>query len=781
MNRIAYRSVLLAGIAGTALLAQPAFAQDSVQEVIEETDAAEAMAQQDGEIVVTARRRVERLQDVPISLTAYSGDQLEREGAIDITDIADTTPNVTLEVSRGTNSTLTAFIRGVGQQDPVAGFEQGVGIYLDDVYLNRPQGAVLDIYDVERIEVLRGPQGTLYGRNTIGGAVKYVTRRLPTDTSFSAKGVVGTYGQTDLVAKASTPLGDLVRVGVGAARLHRNGFGENLTTGQENYDKDIFAVRASLEAGGGVDEPFFRLSGDYTEDNSNPRGGHRLIPGLASGAPVLDNVFDTRGGLVDPEQQVTAKGVSAYLEWPLGEMLTFKSISAWRADDSATPIDFDTLPAVDLDVPALYANEQFSQEFQLGFSSSRLNGVLGAYFLDADAETVFDVRLFTLFNGLTALTQGEVETNSWALFGDFTYDLTDRISVSLGGRYTNDQRNSRVFRETYLGGGSPIFGGAGIVFATTSDFEGSRTDKDFTPRASISFKPNDDHHLYASYAEGFKGGGFDPRGQTTATPDFNNDGSVTPDEVYDFLAFDPETVKSYEIGWKGSLGDRVNASLALFNADYEDVQIPGSVGVTDVNGNQNFIGITTNAAKARIRGLEFEGVARLLGTASPSRLDFGWSLGLLDAEYLRYIDNRGIDVSDSRKVQNTPEVTASGSLTYGTPMGGGYLTANTTVSYRGDSQQFELASPLDQEGFALVDAGLTWELPGDHWTIGAYAKNLFDKEYIVAGYNFLAQDPDSGELVMVGGRPVPTLGTEGTLTAYYGNPRQLFLSVGYRF
>ena len=125
---------------------------------------------------------------MPIAVTAYSGAQLEREGAIDITDIGDTTPNVTLEASRGTNSTLTAFIRGIGQQDPVAGFEQGVGIYLDDVYLNRPQGAVLDIYDVERIEILRGPQGTLYGRNTIGGAVKYVTRRLSDDPELSLRG-----------------------------------------------------------------------------------------------------------------------------------------------------------------------------------------------------------------------------------------------------------------------------------------------------------------------------------------------------------------------------------------------------------------------------------------------------------------------------------------------------------------------------------------------------------------------------------------------------------------
>jgi iron complex outermembrane recepter protein len=158
---------------------------------------------------VTARRRTELLLDVPIAVTAYSGEQLERQGAIDLTDIGDTTPNVTLETSRGTNTTLTAFIRGVGQQDPVAGFEQGVGLYLDDVYLNRPQGAVLDIYEVERIEVLRGPQGTLYGRNTIGGAIKYVTRRLADDPRLSVRANFGMYRQADVIVTGSTPLGSV--------------------------------------------------------------------------------------------------------------------------------------------------------------------------------------------------------------------------------------------------------------------------------------------------------------------------------------------------------------------------------------------------------------------------------------------------------------------------------------------------------------------------------------------------------------------------------------------
>ena len=173
----ALRAGLLAGTGFAAFIAAPAMAQDaSAEDAMPYSE--EASADPDLNLItVTARRREERLIDVPISVTSFSGEQLEQRGAVDITDIGNYTPNVTLEASRATNSTLSAFIRGIGQQDPVSGFEQGVGIYLDDVYLNRPQAAVLEIYDVERIEVLRGPQGTLYGRNTIGGAVKYVSRR----------------------------------------------------------------------------------------------------------------------------------------------------------------------------------------------------------------------------------------------------------------------------------------------------------------------------------------------------------------------------------------------------------------------------------------------------------------------------------------------------------------------------------------------------------------------------------------------------------------------------
>jgi iron complex outermembrane receptor protein len=795
------RALLLAGATISAVLPQAAFAQEQVPApVVDAAQADEPLAgeapEESGDIVVTARRRAEALQDVPIAVTAYSGAQLEREGAIDITDVGDTTPNVTLEVSRGTNSTLTAFIRGIGQQDPVAGFEQGVGIYLDDVYLNRPQGTVLDIYDVERIEILRGPQGTLYGRNTIGGAVKYVTRRLSDQPEVNLRGTVGTYGQLDAVASLSYPVADIFRVGVAGARLTRDGFGSNFTTDKENYNKDVIAGRISAEIGRD-DSAMLRLSGDYTKDNSDARGGHRLIAGLLTGAPVLDNKFNTRGGLDDPDQEVTNKGVAAHGQLEVADGFTLKSITAFRKDKSTTPIDFDALPSIDVDVPGIYKNKQFSQEVQLEVERGALSGVVGAYYLDADAQTIFDVRLFTTFNGFTAFTDSDVNTKTWAIFGDFTYDITDQIAVSLGGRYTSDKRHATVFRQSYLGGGSTEFGGAGIPFGLpTSNFDGKRKDTDFTPRASISYKPNDDHHIYASFSQGFKGGGFDPRGQSTQAPDLDGNG-VDAGDIFEYMTFEPEQVTSYELGWKGSFFDkRVYTSVALFHAKYKDMQIPASVGCI-VNGIPNFCGLTSNAGKARIQGIEFEGNARIFGNPGASRLNFSWSLGYLNADFKEFMtivayDEDGtplplpgveVDVADFRKIQNTPEWTASGTLNYTSPLAGGTLDLNSTLSYRSKSQQFEIHTPgIDQKGFALLDASIVYELPGDHWTMALHGKNLTNTRYKTSGYNFLRQNPYSGEFILANGQPgiSSALGREGILTAFYGNPRQIIFTVGYK-
>lgn len=773
----------VAALSGTALLglnASAVHAQESATTARPADDSAI--------ITVTARRREENLVDVPIAVSTFSSEALERSGALDITDLGQTLPNTTLEPSRGTNSTLTAFIRGVGQQDPVSGFEQGVGIYLDDVYLNRPQAAVLDIYDVERIEVLRGPQGTLYGRNTIGGAVKYVTKMLPEEFALKARGTYGSYDQAEGVISASGPLADNVRLGGAFARLSRGGFGDNLTTGLENYNKDIWAGRATLEIGG-YDEPvLIRISGDYTKDESLPRGGHRLIPGQASGAPVLDDVYDTRGGLADPVQDVEAYGLSMNISAELGDYFTLRSISAWRKDNSASPIDFDALPAVDLDVPAYYRNEQVSQEFQILYEGDKLNGLVGFYYLDAKADTQFDVRLFTTFDGFTAFTEANVDTETYAVFADFTYDLTDQFSVSGGARYTWDERRADILRQNFLGGGSPVFGGAGIAFGTPStDFEGSASFKKFTPRVSLSYQPTPDHNIYASYSKGFKGGGFDPRGVGVNAP-AAIPGSPTDDEVTDFLSFEPEEVDSYELGYKGNLMDGgLYVAVAGFYADYKDVQIPGSVAC-NVGGIATFCGVVSNAGKATFKGLEAEFTARLARDMATvgDRLSLQGALGYIDAEYDEYITDIGgvpTDVAQYRKVQNTPEWTASGTLSYTTPVGEGDLYAGTTVSYRSKTYQFEVPNPyIDQDGFALWDASIVYTAPDDRWSLGVFGKNILDKQYKTSGYTFVVADPETGAIANnANGVPIPSLGTEGTLTAFYGNPRQVFVTATFRY
>ena len=773
---ILFRTLMLAGAAQALLAANPALAQAGADG-----------ASDNGDIVVTARRREENLLDVPVAITAYSGEALERSGAIDITAISDTTPNVTLENSRGTNSTLTAFIRGVGQQDPVAGFEAGVGIYVDDVYLNRPQAGILDIYDVERIEVLRGPQGTLYGRNTIGGAVKYVTRRLSEDFSLKLRATYGEYDQADGVATISAPIGDMVRVGASVARLSRGGFGDNLNiAGVENYNKDIWAGRATFELGEADDSFLIRITGDYTRDKSDPRNGHRLITSLLTNTPVLNDVFDTRAGLNTPKQDVEAYGVAFNVKAALTDTVTLRSISSYRRDKSFTPIDFDALPSVDVDVPALYRNSQISQEVQLLYEGDKLQGLVGFYYLDAKAVTAFDVLLSTTLPNLNAFTFGDVRTDTIAIFGDFTYDVTDQIAVSVGGRYTRDTRNSQILRQTRFGL-SPEFGGNAITAATTSDFRGKATFKEFTPRASVTFKPSTNQTVYASYSKGFKGGGFDPRGLTTAAPDANRDGVRSAQEIFDFLSFDPETVDSYELGWKGTVFDRrLRFALAGFYADYKDVQIPGSAGF-DSNGdgtNDTFIGITTNAAKARIKGIELEAVGVIARdfAGSGSSLNFTSTLGYIDAEYRRFIDNFGNDVANVRAIQNTPKWTLSQTIDAVLPLGGGTIRPSATLSYRSKTNQFEVPSPfLDQRGYSLLDANLVWSDASDRYSIGLHGKNLANKKYITSGYQFLAVNSDGSPRRTAGGALISTLGREGVVTAFYGNPRQVFVTLGAKF
>ena len=657
---------------------------------------------------------------------------------------------------------------GVGQQDPLAGFEPGVAIYLDDVYLARPQGAMLDIYDVERVEVLRGPQGTLYGRNAVGGAIKYVTRRLGDSTELRVRANIGTYGQRDVIATAATVPGDKVRVGATLASLQRDGFGDNLTTGQDNYNKDVFAYRVSAEFMP-TDKLLIRLTYDGLQDDSNAVAGWRTSPGARSGDPVLSERRDTLAGAstnpstasIAGRNELEADGWMISIDWDLTENITLRSITADREDFTENVIDFDSLPIDDFDAPLVYDNEQFSQEFQLLYRSNRLNLVSGYYILDAKASNDFDVVLGQLGRSafrapLTSYTGGVMETEAWSVFADLTYDLTARLSVAVGARYTEDERRADVFRAAYLGIGSPALGNDGAVFLNaSSDYDAKKTYYDFSPRVNLSYRLNDDVTVYGGYTQGWKAGTFDPRG-ANAVFDFVEDG------------VNPEEVDSFEIGAKATwLDGRATTNLAIFYADYTDLQVAGSRGI-DTNGdgvNDDFVGTLTNAGEADISGVEFEGHIVLSG---------GWSaqaaFSLLDPEINEYIV-ADVDIADRSVIQNTPKETAFLALTYNTPAFGGDLNLSGSWSFRGASSQFEFTNAvIDQGAFSLFNLSAVWRNNEGDWMLGVHGRNLGDEDVKTAAYCFGAT-----------ARCPSAIGQEDNTSLFFAPPRTVFATVEYRF
>lgn len=729
--------------AGAAWSAVPLAAQAQAVAPADDVSAVE-------ELVVTARRREESLKDVPVAVSAVSGERLAVTGAADLTTLQQSTPNTTVQVARGSNSTLISFIRGVGQQDPLWGFEPGVGLYIDDVYVARPQAAVLDIFDVERVEVLRGPQGTLYGRNTIGGAIKYVTAKIEGEPELRLKGQVGSYDQRDFVASAKARVNDMVGVGLTWATFNRDGYGKNLITGAEHYDKDVSAARATLEFTP-TEDLFFRLAGDIVTDNSNPRHGHRELPTLdvlnqpVAGGGVLDDVYDTRAGAGD-HNRVEARGVSLLGEWNVNSAVTLKSITAYRAGETEGAIDFDTEQTPYLDIPARYSDHQFTQEVQLLYSGDRLQGVFGVFYLNATAAGAFDTVLGQA--NTTTATAGHVDTESWSVFADVSYDVTDRLALSVGGRYTRDEKTGQVYRQNFTGLKSPLFGNTlAIPGLLRSNFTSSDTYEKFTPRVSVSYDLSTELTGYVSYSQGFKSGGFDMRADEILTPN-SADG------------YQPETVQSYEGGLKGFFFDRrLTLNSAVFYAEYKDQQVTIQTPVGASIASQ-----VLNVGESHMYGAELEGSA-ILADSLVANFSVGYIKAKFD-EYRALNPATGLieDFADSRVFQNTPKWTGAASLTYTHDLGDrGSIAFIPAASYRSSFSMFEVPSILDQDGYWLVDASLVWTSADARYRVGLHGRNLTDEEYRIGGYNF----------------PGGLFGN--SVTAYYGPPRTVTLSLEAKF
>jgi iron complex outermembrane recepter protein len=687
-------------------------------------------------VTVTARKREEALERVPLAVTAIDEAELAAYGVDDLAELDALVPNLTIYAARGASSTVTAYIRGVGQSDPLWGADPGVGIYLDDVYLARAQAALLDLLDVERIEVLRGPQGTLYGKNTIGGAIRYLTRPLAPDPEGRAELVAGDFDRLDVKAVVNAPLGSDALVGrLAVGALNRDGFGTNRTNGAPVSDKEVLVARGALGFRP-ADSVDVAVSADWLDDQSGVRGGQRLNafnPFDPDRTPPFDDRYDSASGMPNVND-VAMSGASATVQWRPAGAWSLKSVTAWRQGDTETTIDFDQLPDAIADVRGTLDDEQLTQEFQLNLDGARGDGVFGLYWFDGTAGgTVYNAFLGTTFTGLS----GDIDTRSLAAYGEGTWRFADDFALTLGARWTQERKRATVLNRAFR---DATFD-ADAVLATQAAFEDSVEVDDVSPRIALDWRASEAWLLYASATRGFKSGGFNIRANVAAVP-----ASARP--------FEDESVTSYELGAKAAWRDgRVRTGIAAFHQDYRDIQL-SVFSAYDSNGDgvdDAFFGDFTNAARGTIDGLEVELSARI-GERWLLQGQYAW----LDARYDEYVD-RGVDVADTKAFTNAPPRSGMVSLEYAWPFARGELAAR--VSYARQSKVYpttDLSEDIAQGSYGLLDAGLAWNSPARAWTVTLQGTNVTDTAYRTSGYN------------------VPVL---GVLAGFYGPPRQVALGV----
>ncbi|MBA6351233.1 TonB-dependent receptor [Colwellia sp. BRX8-4] len=718
-------------------------------------------------IEVTARKKVESLQNVPVAVTSVGAEQLAQNGISAMTEVQQFSPNTTLQSSRGTNSTLTAFIRGVGQDDPLWGYEPGVGIYVDDVYIARPQGAVLDILDVERIEVLRGPQGSLYGKNTIGGAIKYVTKKMSGDVEVDLKATFGNYGRQDYKLAGKIPvIEDKLYVGFALANLTRDGYGEFLQSelpdqDLENYNKDVFAGRLTVEFTP-TDDLFFRFNYDKTIDDSNAKGGYRLLPSIVTDAPVPDSVYDSYTSM-PTWNSVESEGYSLTAEYYVNDTWSIKSITASRENYSKTNIDFDNTPERIFDVPAIYDDEQFTQEFQVNYDSDNLTFVSGLYYFDGESCGTFDAILEHLgqslsLPGLTREVAGCNNSESYAVYAQGSYNITDKLSMTLGARYTDEEKvanvNNGLAYETIYPESDWVPGYVRSDITFPEVLNDSESWSRFTPRVGVEYQYTTDMMFFASYSQGFKSGTFNPR-------------ASGPEP-----AVDPEVVDSYEMGVKSEWNDNLRINATVFYLDHTDRQFVTVLPVEGGDGSELSQRLG-NIGQSTASGLELE-----VQYSVTDNLNLFATLGLIDASFKKVnsFDGEGksIDISDTFTITNTPDTTANIGFAYNIESTMGDFVVNGNYYYRSDYDLTPTDNLLTQDGYGLLNVGVNWYSNDGDWTASLHWKNITDEEYLVGNYAFLGEQNNDGSYA-------PGLGGDTTLIGYYGDPSTVAFSVGYSF
>ena len=723
---------------------------DTLEDEVEETSEPE---QGLDEIVVTARRRAEPLQQTPIAVSAVGAQEIQERGFDNISKVDQVAPNVTFNTTAansGSSNAAVVFIRGVGQSDFYPQIDPGVGIYLDGVYISRTTGAILDTIDLEQIEVLRGPQGTLYGKNTIGGAINITTRGPADEFGGYVDVTTGAFERLDVKARVDIPLSDSLRTSLTYANLNRDGyirlvdFETGLSTGVAlgNVDSESAAFKAEWEP----DAPFTAaLSVDWTEkredssgstllavaDGTSPADGtsafiQNTFIAPVTGEPLFTDQFITGDPFLSFGQPERSRsnldlfGAALTATWEATDWLDVKSITAYRRADSENDRDGDNSPVLILHPATRIDQEQFSQEIQFSGEAveGRLNWLVGGFYLTEDIffDGPVDIAFIQIEN------TSDVKNDSLAFFGQATYDVTNRLGVTGGIRWTRDEKSNDP-RIVPTGGFTPFAGpptgmpgDPGFPFAPAEgpfaplldpDEPDEETFEEVTPSFSVDYEVTDDLFVYASYAQGFKSGGFSQR---IAFPR-----ETTP-------SFDPETVTTYEAGFKlDALSNRVRINAAGFYSEYDDLQVVVFNMIEPIN---------ENAGSAEISGFEVE-----LTAAPTDALDLSAAVGYLDAEYTAI--DPGTLIPDGADLAYTPEWTINGSAAYLVPVQAisGDVRVRADWSYRSEVFFDALNTPeLRQDGYHLLNLSATYTDLDELWSVSVGATNVTDEEYIVGGF-----------------------------------------------
>jgi iron complex outermembrane recepter protein len=837
-------------MSGAALtLAGTAFAQTAVP--------AAPAAEQGGiqEIVVTAQKRAENVQDVPIAISAFTSEALTERSVTSVASLSNIAPNVTLDAGTpfsGSSAVLSAYIRGIGANDFAFNIDPGVGIYLDGVYLARSVGANQDLPDVERIEVLKGPQGTLFGRNTIGGAISIVTHDPGKEFRFKGDLTAGRFGLIQTRGTVDIPLSDSLSSSIAFSTKNRGGYlrriafpgasnfastpitsykaagYENIGLGTEGGDNS-WNLRGKLKfSNGGA----FRatLTGDYSNvDQSqlankligttpavfagtyncaiaepvpvgtNCGGGppsfaylggiggltsifnNPTVYGVNSDANpannrlpydnrFVTNNIDTSYANGNNYSKLKAYGGALTLDYDLSDSVALKSITAYRELHWNVGMDVDGSPLNFLHTSFTMNQWQFSQEFQLLGSAldKKLNYVLGAYYFK-EAGDLHDYVTFA--EGLLQVDgPNDLATKNYAFFGQVDWKLSEQLGITVGGRYTHEDKSFEGFQSdanglTYkilnflagIGQGPPAcaninpitdacriaagFPNAGQPLRYYIAGTQKKVFNNFSPKIGVQYHPNDDVMVYASWSKGYKTGGWTTR--------LSNPLPTAPD-------FGPEKATTYELGLKSTLIDRrLQVNAALFQTEYKGIQLNFQQGVSPT---------IQNAGDARIKGFEIE------VTAAPTdAFTINGSIGYLDAKYTNVLVPARVaanpfqaGVFPGGELPKTPKWKFNVSPRYELRMGnGGKIIALADYTHTSSLwNDTERAFLLQRPSTDILNGSVSYRDPGDHWDITLGMTNITDTRYLV-----------TGQAQIAGGQFYGT----------YSRPREWYAKLGLKF